>query len=287
MKKLAGKFLVCLLLVVTVVTFSTCQTLSTIFQEPKVTLHSVDLTSITFTGAQMLCKVNVENPNGIEIPFPEIDWEFFLNSNSYVKGTIKNDQSLKARRTTVVDIPVSFNYLDVYNAISSLRGSNQADFKVALAAKFSLPVIGDKVWTLAHEGTIPLLKIPSIDFKGITLKNLSLTKIDFELAWEVQNANIFAMNIKDFSYSLTVNNSQWATGNVTGNPNIAANSKTTVSVAFSLNSLTLIREITDFVNRGTNVNFGCSGNLSLGADMKGIPDYTAPFNLSGNTRITR
>jgi LEA14-like dessication related protein len=287
MKKTAEKLLICLLAVVIAVTFAACQTLSKIFQEPKVTLHSAEITSINFSGVQLLCKVNVENPNSVEIPFPEIDWEFFLNSNSYIKGTIKNDQPIRARRTTVVDVPVSFNYADVYNAITSLRGINQADFKVALAAKFNLPVIGEKIWNLSHEGTMPLLKIPSIGFKGITLKNLSLTRIDFELAWEIENTNVFAMDIKDFSYNLTVNNSGWAGGSVTGAPRIAANGKTTVPITFSVNSLTMIRDITEIVNRGTNVTYGCSGNLSLGADMRGIPDYATSFNLSGSTRIAR
>jgi LEA14-like dessication related protein len=286
-KLFVNKLLICLLIFVTAITFTTCKTLSSIFQEPRVTIHSVEIAAITFTGVQLLCKVNVENPNGIEIPFPEIDWEFFLSSSSFVKGTIKNDRSLRARRTTAVDVPVSFNYADAFSAIASLIGKNQTDYKVALAAKFNLPVLGEKVWNLSHEGNIPLLKVPSIGFKGITLKNLSLSRIDFELAWEIDNSNIFAMGIKDFSYNFTINSSQWAGGNVTGAPRIAANGKTTIPITFSVNSLTMIRDITEIVNRGTNVTYGCSGNLSLGADMRGIPDYTMPFNLSGSTRIAR
>ena len=43
--------------------FSNCQSLNAIFKEPVVSLRSVELTGISFTGAELLCKVNVENPN--------------------------------------------------------------------------------------------------------------------------------------------------------------------------------------------------------------------------------
>jgi LEA14-like dessication related protein len=287
MRKISGIFFTLLFLVVFILSFTTCQSLKSAIKEPKVTLRSVDLADLTFTGAQLLCKVNVENPNAVEIPFPEIDWHLFLNANSFIKGTIKNGQPIKARNSTVVEVPVKFNYLDVYNTYSSLRGSNQADYKVDLAAKFNLPVLGTKVWNLSRNGTLPLLKVPAISFKSITLKNLSLSRIDFELAWDVDNSNSFAMNVKDFTYNFTVNNSQWAGGNVTGAPRIAANGKTTVPFAFSINGASMIRDITDIINRGSSISFGSAGNIRLGADMQGIPDYTMPFNLTGNTRIAR
>jgi len=51
--------------------FTTCQSLGSIFQEPLLSLHSVELAGLSFSGAQFLCKVNVENPNVFDIPFPD------------------------------------------------------------------------------------------------------------------------------------------------------------------------------------------------------------------------
>ena len=270
-----------------VLVFTTCQTLSSVFREPLLSLHSTELADISFTGATVLCRVNVENPNSFDIPFPEIDWEFYINANSFVNGKIKTDQSIRARRTTVVDVPVSFGYLDVYNTFSLLRGSNQADYKVALAVKFALPFLDNKVWNFEHEGTFPLLKAPSISFAGISVKNLSMTGVDFEVAWEIENNNSFAMNVNDLSYDLRVNNTQWASATASGTPQIGANRKTRIPLTFSINTLSMVRDITDIITRGTTVSYECNGNLSLGADLPGLADFNSPFNFSGNTRLIR
>ena len=184
-----------------------------------------------------------------------------------------------------MEIPVSFSYLDVFSTFASLMGSNQADYKVALGAKFALPLLGGKTWNFEHEGNFPLLRVPSFSFAGISVKNLSLTSIDIDIAWEVENNNSFAMNVKDLSFGLVVNNSQWANGKVSGVPQIAANRKTRIPLTFSINSISMVRDITEIITRGTDANYTCTGNLILGMALPGLNDYTAPFNFSGATRL--
>ena len=268
--------------------FTTCQSLKAVLQEPVLSLHSVELANINFTGATVLCKVNVENPNAFSIPFPEIAWEFFINTNSFVNGQIKVDQSsIQARGNTIVEVPVSLNYLEVFNTFGSLRGSDQADYKVALAAKFALPILGDKVWKFEHEGTFPLLKAPSINFSGISVQNISLTRVDLEIAWEIENNNSFAMKVNDFSYSLSVNNSQWASGNIPGAPQLEAKRTTRIPLAISISGLAMVRDITEIITRGTDVVYACNGNLNLGADLPGLGNFGNPFNFTGNIKLRR
>jgi LEA14-like dessication related protein len=274
-------------IIIAVFGLTTCETLKTIFREPLLTLHSAQINEITFTGIQVLCRINVDNPNPISIPFPDIDWEFYINANSFVKGRITANQSIGARRTTIVDVPVSFSYLEVYNTFASLKNNKQADYKVALAATFSLPVLGDKTWRFEHEGVFPVLQLPTLSFNGIRVKNFSLTKVDLELAWEVENPNNFAMNLKDLSYNLTVNNSRWVTGKVPGSPQISADRKTSIPLEISISNLTIVRDIIDIITKGTNVTFACTGNFSLGSSLPGLKDFSAPFNFDGNTRLSR
>jgi LEA14-like dessication related protein len=398
-------------LFVAAVLFTNCQSLSSVFREPVLSLHSVELVNINFTGVQLLCKVNVENPNSLDIPFPETDWEFFVNANSFVKGTIKNGQSLRPRRTTVVDVPVSFEYLEVFNTFSSLKGANQADYKVALDMKFVLPILGDMVFNFQHEGvfpvlqlpkldlpsmkvdkldftraevlftvnvenpnpfdlpspqmaydylvnrnsvikssvetaaaiaaasvtpvnirmtvnyadlyrnfqslislgeapslfsmrsdfpipafaddtfltevtgSLPLLKAPTLSFAGIRARNVSLAAIDFDVIWEVENNNSFAMNVRDLSYNLTVNNSQWSSGRVPGAPQIAPNRKTQIPLTITINSLSMVRDLTEIITKGSSAAYSCGGNISLGAALSGLDDFNAPFNFTGSTTL--
>lgn len=267
--------------------FISCQSLSSVFREPLLSLNSVDLADISFIGAKVLCKVNVENPNAFDIPFPEIDWELHINANSFINGKIKADQSIKARRTTVVEVPVGFNYLEVFNTFNSLKGSSQADYKIVLAAQFALPLLGDKVWNFEHTGILPLLQVPAISFAGISVKSLGLTSLDFDVVWEIENNNSFAMSVNDFSYDLRVNNTQWAGGRVSGAPQIEANRITRIPLTISINSLSMISEITEIIARGTDVSYICSGNMNLGAALPGLDDFSRPFNFAGTTRLRR
>jgi LEA14-like dessication related protein len=395
------------------ITLSACQTLGSVVQEPKFSIRSVDLDKISFTEINLVFKVNVENPNPVTIPFPEVDWEFFINENSFIKGTVKNESFLKARKITVVEVPVSLAYMEVLNTFKSLKGAKEAGYKVALAAKFALPVLGDKIWRLEHEGvfpviqipkisapslkigkmdftavelfcslnvenpnkfdlpfpgmeydytvnknsfikssvqnpsvlaagavvpvvvqlkvnyadlykgfqslknsaeaqgllsmktdfnipafsgesslleipgSLPLLKAPSIGFKGIALENIGLTKLEFDLSWEVENNNNFAMSVKDFVYDFKVNNSRWAAGKITGAPVIAANKKTVIPLTISLESLSMVREITEIITKGNDVAYSCNGNINLGSSFPGLNDFLQPFNFTGVTKLRK
>jgi len=267
------------------VLFTNCQSLRSVFREPVVSLNSVEIADISFTGIQLLCKVNIENPNAFDIPFPQTDWEFFINDNSFIKATIKNDEPLRQRGTTVVEVPISFEYLQVFNTFLSLRGTNQADYKVALDMKFTFPILGEKVLSLQHEGVFPVLHLPTIGFAGIRAKNISLAAIEFDVIWEIDNSNSFAMNVNDLSYSIAVNNSQWASGRVPNAPQISAERKTQIPLAITINSLSMVRDITEIITRGTGAAYSCNGNISLGADLPGLKDYNASFNFAGNTAL--
>jgi LEA14-like dessication related protein len=393
---------------------TTCQSLSSIFKEPLLSLQSVEIAKITFTGAELLCKVKVENPNPIDIPFPEIGWEFFINSNSFVSGMLKSNQSLKSRKSTIVDVLVGVQYLEVFNTFKSLKGTKQADYRVTLAAKIPLPIMGDKVFNFEHSGTfpvlqmpklsmpamkfdkldftkaellfevnienpnsfdipspkmayeylvnknsfihssidsaaplaaaaitavpiritvnyaelfqkfaalrslgeapsllslktdfsipafadessvssetggsLPLLKVPSISFKGVSVKNMSLTNIDIGITWEIENTNNFAMSVKDLSYNFAVNNTQWSAGKVAGSPQIPAGRKTEIPLTITINSLTMVKEVTEIITKGTDISYICGGNLNLGMALPALNDFGTPFNFSGTTKLRR
>jgi LEA14-like dessication related protein len=243
------------------------------------------LTGISFSGVDMLCKVNVENPNPIDIPFPQIDWDFFINSNSFVKGVIKNDKPIKSRAGTTVDIPLSMTYTSLFNTFKSLTNSKEADYRIALAAKFTIPILGSKVLPLEYSGKLPVLRVPALSFKGITVKNVSLRKLDFEMRWELENQNSFAIDVKELTYNFMVNNSQWVTGKVPGTPRIQPDKKTVIPLGFSISNLSMVKSITEIITGGSNITYDCRGDVNLGGGLAGLSDLKMPFNFTGTTKL--
>jgi LEA14-like dessication related protein len=275
--------------VVSCFAFTACETLKSMVKvaEPKVSLKTVDITNVSFSGLDLLCNINVENPNAIDIPFPELAWKLFINANEFVAGTVPNGNPLKAGSATTVEIPVSLKYIEVLNTVKSLVGAAEAAYKIAVDLKFALPIIGDKVVHLEHEGTIPLLQAPFVGFKGIKITNSSLAKVDFEVNWEIEKKNGVAMLVNDFSYSLKVNNSQWTAGSVPKNLQIAPKQKQAVAFSGSLSGVAVVASIADILLKGNDVMCVCDGNLNIGFDFPGFKNFAFPFNYSGTTKLQK
>jgi LEA14-like dessication related protein len=179
------------------------------------------------------------------------------------------------------------NYADLYQRFQTLRNLGEAPSLISLKSDFSIPAFANESFLGEAAGSLPLIKVPSISFKGISVKNLSASKIDFGITWEVENNNSFALSIKDLSYNIAVNNTQWAGGRASGTPQIAANRKTEIPLTISINSLSLVRDLTDIITRGTDVAYVCGGNINLGAALSGLDDFGTPFNFTGTTKLRR
>jgi len=286
MKKITIKTIWCILAFSISLAFTNCQSLSSLIKVPTFSLHSVELASINFKEATLLCKVNVQNPNRFDIPFPEIGWELFVNTNSFIKGVIKNNGSIKSNNTTVVEIPLSVVYTELFSSFASLIENKNINYKVTLDAKFSLADIANKVFHLEHDGNIPIPQVPSVSFKSIDVKNVSPTRLDFEVSLEIDNKNSFAMNVNNLSYNFVINNSQWSNGGVQ-NTRLNADGKTVIPIAFSLNSIAMVTQIAQIITRGTDVSYTFTGDLSLGADLPGLKDLGTSYNIKGTTKLRR
>ena len=273
-----------ILLALFIMTLSSCETYQLIVQEPSVSLNSVDVAGINFTGVNLLVHVDVENPNGFTIPLPRLDWEVFINSSSFVKGAVNNDKNLSSHQTVTLDLPLSVSYEGLYNSFASLVETKEAAYDIALKITFNIPVLGEKVYKLDFSGVLPIVKKPEISFKGITKKSLGTT-MEFILTWEVENKNNFDFNLGVFDYDFSVNDTRWARGQVENPPRLTAGAKTTIPLTISVSAASIVRELVTIINRGSPVTYSCTGNMSLQGALPGLEKLELPLNLGGNTQI--
>jgi LEA14-like dessication related protein len=234
-------------------------------KQPKVTLKSVDFSSIDFTGLTLLSKVNVQNNTSISIPLPKIDWDLLVINNPFVKGTIQSKGSLKSQSATEMQFPVSFTYADLIKTISSLTDDN-AKYKMKMVAHIPVPKLGDMSWPLEFEGKIPLMRIPNISMATAPSATLSSTGGNVSFALNVKNNSNIAVAINELSCNLKINNTSLSKGGVTGKPRInpGATEKITIQIPLSISDITSVGAN---VLRG-NFNYNLTGNYKFG-----IPDF--------------
>jgi LEA14-like dessication related protein len=224
-----------------VLTLTTCQTLSSALQEPVVSLHSVEFAGISFNGVDLLCKVQVQNPNIFDIPLPEVGWEFFINTFSFINGIIKNDQRIKAQNTTLINVPVSLDFLEVIRTFSSLKGRSSTDYKIALTAKFNFPVLGDKVWNFAHEGELPIPQVPKLSTPSMRIDRADLTRVEILASVNVENPNVFELPPPRIAYDYFVNRNSFIKGTIETPGPLAASSVTPVTFRLIVTYVDLLR----------------------------------------------
>lgn len=390
-----------------------CRSMEGGVRAPSVSLRSVDIAGISLEGVDLICRLNVENPNAAGIPFPEIGWELFINASSFLSGAAAGGEPIKARGLTVVDVPVAVSYAEILNTFKSFRGGQNVDYSIALETRFQLPMLGEVVWnferrgkiplvrmisfrnpslriekldfdgadivcsvdidnpnpfplpfpaiqynytvrnndfitgtaefpgslaaggqtraeirlraafpdlyqavpalrtvgeaasllslssivvlpgfererlSLEIPGSLPLLKVPVLSFRGISVKNIGLSKIDFEFGWDLDNPNGFAFEVDNLEYSLLVNNNVWAEGKLAAKANAAAGRKVSIPAAVSISAPALVKDLTDIITRGTDVNYELTGTAAYSSNARFFSGSSLPFNFSGRTKLRR
>ena len=160
---------------------------------PVVSFISSELADISYNGVQLLSKVRIENPNGVEIPFPKIDWKIFLDGNFFIDGVIENNQNIKPRETTIVEVPVTLNYLEVFDSFGPLKGRSQVDCKITLAVNFPVPAFEDRAWNFEHEGDIPLLQEPMFASPIMEVLKGDAATVELYVSVDIENPNVFEL----------------------------------------------------------------------------------------------
>jgi LEA14-like dessication related protein len=264
--------------------FTTCQTLMSAFQEPVISLHSVELTSININSAQLLCKVQVQNPNSFEIPFPKTDWEIFISGNSFLSGAIMNNHKIKARNTVLIDVPVKLEYLDIINTFISLKGSKQVIYKIALAVNFSFPVFGEKVWNFDFQGEIPIPQLPVLSTPVLIIDSIDLIKVELLVTMNIENPNMFELPSPKFSYDYQLNRNSFIKGNIENEAPLAPSSVTPLNFRMVVNYADFFRTFTSLLTAREVASL-----LIINCDF-GIPFFggeSKRFEVSGSLPIRR
>lgn len=266
-----------------------CQTVSNVISEPSLSLESVSLTGINFSGADMLARVRIQNDNPFAIPFPEMGWKLFMAGSDFLSGTVKNNTKIEARASSVVELPFTVSYEGLYKTLSTLLDADEAPYRLDLAARFPLPVLESKTFTTSFNGVLPLLKAPALSFSGVKVSSAGASKVELVLTWLVDNKNAFPVNLDKLDYSLAVNNNPWVSGSAPRRLSLPARRSTPVPVTVSVNALSVVQEIAALAAGGQTVNYTCGGEAALSPQLAGVPESAAalklPFNYSGTTRL--
>jgi LEA14-like dessication related protein len=282
MKKIIPAFLALLSLLV--LGISSCQSIGALLQEPKVSLGSVDLSQINFNGVDLIARLNVENPNAFDIPFPEVDWEFFINSASFVNGTVTNDTRLRANRSVTVDVPFSVSYAGLYNSFTSLLNTPEAPYRVALGVRFPIPLLDTKTFNLDYNGNIPMLQIPKIQPGSFSIAKVDFTGVEMDLGFIVDNPNSFPIPFPNVNWDYSVNGRSLVRSSLNENRNISAQSQSPANVKLNI----LYADVIGLLGAlGTRTELPSAMKLDASFAIPALENLTSSLEIPGTLPLFR
>lgn len=246
---------------------------------------SFEITNLDFNGMDLNFSLNVNNPNPFPIPFPAISYNYEVRNNGYITGMAEHPGLLEAGSLNPVNIRLRIEYSDLYRSFSILKTIGEAACLLSLDSRVVLPGFDETRLSMDIPGILPLLKTPLVSFKGISVKNISLSKIDFEFGWNVDNPNIFTFEAEDMRYSFLVNDTFWVQDRLVEGPvKIAPGKETVMLAAVTIDTLSLVKELTDIITRGKDVSYNLKGAMTISSGPVGFSGSSMPFDLNGRIR---
>jgi LEA14-like dessication related protein len=121
---------------------SGCSTFKQMAQKPKLSFQGLDIKGLSFNSANLVAKIEVENPNGFEIKVDSVDYDLQLNDRAFTKGSLSEPVKVAGKETKVIDIPVKVKFTEMITLLKDFATNKKAKFLLAGTAKsgmFEMP----------------------------------------------------------------------------------------------------------------------------------------------------
>jgi LEA14-like dessication related protein len=179
--------------------FGGCTTLDPIVRKPTATFAGIQLTDADLLQARALLNFNIANPNIINIRASRITYDLKINGRNFVAGELDQGITLAGGSTSTLRIPVSIQYLDLFDSVAQLWQATSADY--AFFGGFS---VGPVRIPLQAHGSFELPKMPKMSLEAIRIENFSLGGAKLNCRLKVDNPNSFDLNFKRLEYDLNL-----------------------------------------------------------------------------------
>lgn len=174
-----------------------------LFEKPRVSVKRVDLTSVSFQGISFDVVFNVENPNVIGLDLAQLSYQLTVDNHPFVAGGANRALHVPAQGVGELHLPVSFRFLDLAEALASLFQKAIVPYSISTTLGFGTPV-GVVNVPIAHAGTFPVPRIPTINIARAAVGSVSAGGADVSIALQLHNPNAFVLPISNMNYRVTL-----------------------------------------------------------------------------------
>ncbi|MBN2366483.1 MAG: LEA type 2 family protein [Calditrichaeota bacterium] len=269
--------------------FTGCSILQDIaqIQKPDVAVQNVRFTGLDFEKLSMVFDIGIQNPNKMAVNLAGLNYELFLNDNSFLKGEQSNELTIASEANNVIEIPLDLSFSNIYSTIQSLKDRDSTSYRMNVGLLFNLPVLGPTNIPISKEGGLPLLKWPSIQVASLDVQRFNLTGAALNLKLQLENPNSLNLLLNKLNYNFKVNGNSWISGETSETKTVSSNNETSIDIPFQLDFLKMGQTVYQMISGGKEIQYDLTGNMNLGSTYKLLEGSSMPFNKQGTIKIQK
>lgn len=250
-------------------------------QRPALSVKDVRVRRISFEAIDLSVDVKIRNPNPVAVTAVGFDYELSLVDRSFLTGQQDRRMSIASNGESVLAIPVTLNYAKIHSTVRSLKEAAEIPYRISCGVTFDLPLLGTTRIPVSHRGTMPALKMPSLEVTGLNVLRLSFSGAELALRLKLVNPNIFGGSFRNLAYQLDIEGTQWAHGIASDVTEVPESGSAALTIPISLNFSNIGTTVHRALSGPTTLDYRLVGSLDIGLAAPSFQATSVPFDVSG------
>ena len=246
---------------------------------PEATFSSLNIDAMSFDRSDMTFDFAVNNPNVFNLELDGLRYDVIINEQSVVAGTSTQKMSLAAGQSSMVSLPVSLVFADIINAVGSLAHEKTFAYEIKSELDIAAPILGVVTIPVSASGDLPIPRLPRIKKPSLTINQVTLAGASMNLAFEVENPNVFNLILNELQYVLKVGGREWATMKAQDEMSLEKDKATRISLPVMVDFASIGRSGFSLLQQDQPFAFEVDGNVNVLPELPGFLETDIPFSL--------
>ncbi|MFO8058160.1 MAG: LEA type 2 family protein [bacterium] len=182
-----------------------------LIKKPEIEVKDVLLQRISSRDAAFVTVLEIDNTTPLRAELAGVDYDFQLSGKRLARGETGKGLDVKPYDKASFDVPVEVTYENLKGIYDSSEGKDYLPYRVEGEVRVKSPW-GDIPVPYKAKGRLPVVRPPRVRKVKGELKSLTFQKASVLLRMELENPNVFDLDIPRLNYDLDVKEKNFAAG---------------------------------------------------------------------------
>lgn len=262
---------------------SGCQVLtdSGVVQKPSASLSDLSVKSLSAQGVLFDAVLKVKNPNPVALSLAGYDYDFQVSGKSLLSGQQDVQTQIGAAGESLIRVPLQLKFSDLQQIGQGLSKQKTLNYALKTTAQIDLPVLGRMAFPAEKSGEVPLPQMPKVAVSSLEVKSLGLTGADLALTLNIDNPNVFGIDISHLKSGLKVDGVSWLDATLSKALTLSPEQSAQVNLPIRLDFLKLGTQLMRQLQGSEPLQYELVGSFMLGTDLPMMRRLNLPYRVSG------